>query len=227
MVFDSRDNAKDVLLNSTLQANTGAVSSFDKSDFYKFQVNGSSSAFISLNALSADANLILSTASGQQLAASTLTGRTSEAISANLTAGTYYIQVVQNSGNTTYNLSLSSNNIFANIGDGDTNYIRGSSIKSYNNNRLDFQDDGNLVVYNSQAHMEQMLTVSPCRQMAIWFSMLGIKVYGQVIQQAIPEADWLSKKMEMWLFIEQMAKLLSILEHGEETLLHLRHLVNG
>jgi PA14 domain/Bacterial pre-peptidase C-terminal domain len=150
MVFDSRDNAKDVLLNSTLQVNTGAVSSSDKSDFYKFQVNGSSSAFISLNALSADANLILSTASGQQLAASTRTDRTSEAISANLTAGTYYIQVVQNSGNTTYNLSLSSNNIFANIGDGDTNYIRGSSIKSYNNTRLDFQDDGNLVVYNSQ-----------------------------------------------------------------------------
>jgi PA14 domain/FG-GAP-like repeat len=118
MVFDSRDNAKDVLLNSTLQANAGAVSSFDKSDFYKFQVNGSSSAFISLNALSADANVILSTASGQQLAASTLTGRTSEAISANLTSGTYYIQVIQSSGNTTYNLSLSSNAIFANIDDG-------------------------------------------------------------------------------------------------------------
>jgi Bacterial pre-peptidase C-terminal domain len=118
MVFDSRDNAKDVLLNSMLQANTGAVSSFDKSDFYKIQVNGSSSAYISLNALNADANLILSNANGQQIAASTLTGRTPEAISANLTAGTYYIQVVQNSGNTTYNLSVSSNAIFANINDG-------------------------------------------------------------------------------------------------------------
>jgi hypothetical protein len=146
MVFDSRDNAKDVLLNSALQTNIGAVSSFDKSDFYKFQVTGNSSAFISLNSLSADANITLSTASGQQLAASTRTGNTSEAISANLTAGTYYIQVVQNSGNTAYNLSLSSNNIFANIGDGGTTYIRGSSIKSYSNNRLDFQDDGNLVV---------------------------------------------------------------------------------
>jgi hypothetical protein len=58
MVFDSRDNAKDVLLNSMLQANTGAVSSFDKSDFYKIQVNGSSSAYISLNALNADAKVI-------------------------------------------------------------------------------------------------------------------------------------------------------------------------
>jgi PA14 domain/Bacterial pre-peptidase C-terminal domain len=118
MVFDSRNNAKDVLLNSTLQANAGAVSSFDKSDFYKFQVTGSSSAFISLNSLSADANITLSTASGQQLAASARTGNTSEAISANLTAGTYYIQVVQNSGNTTYNLSVSANAIFANIDDG-------------------------------------------------------------------------------------------------------------
>jgi Bacterial pre-peptidase C-terminal domain len=117
MAFDSRDNAKGILLNSTLQTNTGAVSSFDKSDFHKFEVNGSSSAFISLNALSADANVILSTASGQQLAASTRTGNISEAISANLTTGTYYIQVVQSSGNTTYNLSLSSNAIFANIDD--------------------------------------------------------------------------------------------------------------
>jgi murein DD-endopeptidase MepM/ murein hydrolase activator NlpD/uncharacterized protein with LGFP repeats len=117
MVFDSRDSAKSVPLSSTLQVNTGAVSAFDRSDFYKFTVSGTSDAYISLNALNADANLSLSNSSGQQIAASTRTGRTSEAILTKLTAGTYYIEVVQSSGNTTYDLSVSSNSLFANIDD--------------------------------------------------------------------------------------------------------------
>ena len=59
MVFDALNNSKNVLLNSTLQANAGSVSSFGRNDYYRFQVNGSSSAYISLNGLTADANLVL------------------------------------------------------------------------------------------------------------------------------------------------------------------------
>ena len=54
---------------------------------------------------------------GQQLATSTQSGNTAESINVGLSAGTYYIQVTQRSGNTLYNLSLSSNVLFANIND--------------------------------------------------------------------------------------------------------------
>ena len=49
MAFDTLSNSKNVLLNSTLQANAGSVSSFDRNDYYRFQINSSSNAYISLN----------------------------------------------------------------------------------------------------------------------------------------------------------------------------------
>ncbi len=117
MPFDTTTTAKNVLLNSTLQSNIGSISSFDRNDYYRFQLNSSGVAYISLNELTADANLLLLNANGQQVAASTQTGNSAEAINIGLSAGTYYIKIVQRTGNTLYNLSLSSNSLFANIND--------------------------------------------------------------------------------------------------------------
>jgi len=119
MVFDSRNTAKDVLLNSTLQSSVGAVSSFDQSDFHRFQVGtgSGSSAYISLSGLKADANIVLMNANGQVVSSSQKTGNSPEAIKADLLSGTYYVQVLQRSGNTAYTLSISSNSLFANIDD--------------------------------------------------------------------------------------------------------------
>jgi hypothetical protein len=119
MVFDSRNTAKDVLLNSTLQSNIGAVSSFDQSDFHRFQVGtgSGSSAYISLSGLKADANIVLMNSNGQVISSSQKAGLSPEAIKADLLAGTYYIQVLQRSGNTAYTLSISSSALFASIDD--------------------------------------------------------------------------------------------------------------
>jgi hypothetical protein len=117
MVFDALSNAKNVSLDSTLQTSAGSTSSFDPNDYYRFQLNSSSNAYFSLNSLSADANLTLLSSNGQQLLASTQKGTSAEAINVGLSAGTYYIKVSQSSGNTLYNLSFSSQGLFANIND--------------------------------------------------------------------------------------------------------------
>jgi hypothetical protein len=117
MVFDALSNAKNVVLDSTLQTNIGSISSFDPNDYYRFQLNSYSNAYFNLNGLRADANLSLLNSSGQQLAISSRSGTSSESINIGLNAGTYYIKVSQYSGNTLYDLSLSSNGLFANIND--------------------------------------------------------------------------------------------------------------
>jgi hypothetical protein len=117
MVFDALSNAKNVLLDSTLQTNVGSISGFDPNDYYRFQLNSYSNAYLSLNGLSADANLSLLNSSGQQIAASSQSGTSSESINVGLNAGTYYIKVSQYSGNTLYGLSLSSQGLFVNIND--------------------------------------------------------------------------------------------------------------
>jgi Bacterial pre-peptidase C-terminal domain/FG-GAP-like repeat len=115
MVFDSLNSAKQSDFGSSIRSEVGAVSSFDKSDFYRFEVKANSGAFLSLSGLSADASLTLMDATGKSLSVSNRSGMAAEAINMNLAAGTYYIGVGQVSGNTTYKLNLSSNGAFANI----------------------------------------------------------------------------------------------------------------
>jgi uncharacterized protein with LGFP repeats len=124
MVFDSRLSAKEILINSSFQSAAGSVSAFDRSDFYRFEVKGPSGAFASLSGLSADANLTLTNASGQVLSSSARAGLSAEAININLTAGTYYLEVSQGVGATTYKLNLSSNGAFANINE-NINWLSG------------------------------------------------------------------------------------------------------
>jgi hypothetical protein len=117
MVFDALSNAKNVSFDSTLQTSVGSISNFDPNDYYRFQVSRSSNAYFSLNGMSADANLSLLNSNGKEIAASTQRGANAESINTDLSTGTYYIKVSQNSGNTLYNLSFSSQGLFANISD--------------------------------------------------------------------------------------------------------------
>ncbi len=117
MVFDSSSSAKGISLNSSFQSATGAVSAFDRSDFYRLDLKGSSSVNFSLNGLGANASLTLMDTSGRSLLVSNRTGTSAEAINTNLAAGTYYINVSQVTGSTTYKLNWSSNAAFANIDD--------------------------------------------------------------------------------------------------------------
>ena len=100
MAFDSLSTAKQVSFGSTLKSDVGAVSSFDRSDFYRFEVKSNSGAFF---------------ATGKSVSVSNRAGTSAEAININLGIGTYYIGVAQVNGNTTYKLNLSSNAAFANI----------------------------------------------------------------------------------------------------------------
>jgi FG-GAP-like repeat/Bacterial pre-peptidase C-terminal domain len=124
MVFDSLNSAKQSDFGSSIRSEVGAVSSFDKSDFYRFEVKSNSGAFLSLSGLSADASLTLMDATGKSISASNRAGTAAEAININLVAGTYYISVGQVSGNTTYKLNLSSNGAFANINE-NINWLSG------------------------------------------------------------------------------------------------------
>jgi hypothetical protein len=61
---------------------------------------------LSLTGLSADADVQLLNSSGGVITRSQAFGNTSESITRQLSAGTYYARVYQFSGNTMYNLSL-------------------------------------------------------------------------------------------------------------------------
>lgn len=124
MVFDSRTAAKEMTLTSGLQCAMGAINSFDRNDFYRFEVKGNSSSYLSVNGLSADVSLTLMDANGTALSVSNQAGTSAEAININLSTGTYYVSVSQVSGNTTYKLNLSSNGAFANITDS-VNWLAG------------------------------------------------------------------------------------------------------
>jgi FG-GAP-like repeat/Matrixin len=124
MVFDSLNSAKQSDFGSSIRSEVGAVSSFDKTDFYRFDVKGNSGAYLSLSDLSVDASLTLMDATGKALSVSNRPGAAAEAININLAAGTYYICVGQVSSNTTYKLNLSSNGAFANINE-NINWLSG------------------------------------------------------------------------------------------------------
>ena len=106
MVFDSRSTAKNTVVNSSLQMTAGSLSSFDRSDFYKFQVNGPTSLYTSLSGLNADASLTVSDVNGSVLRISNRSGNSAESIGLTLSTGTYYIQISQVTGNTLYDLHL-------------------------------------------------------------------------------------------------------------------------
>jgi hypothetical protein len=85
-----------------------SVNRSNTSDFYRFGLSRSSSFNINLTGLSADADIELLDAFGNQVAVSRLSGSASERINRFLNAGTYFIRVHgYNSAETSYTMGLS------------------------------------------------------------------------------------------------------------------------
>lgn len=88
------------------------VGAIDPHDYYRFTLDTSHNFNLVLDGLSANANVRLLNASGQQIVASSKTGTAADTISRTLNAGTYFVHVLPVSGaNTTYNLSLTADPI--------------------------------------------------------------------------------------------------------------------
>ena len=115
MPFDYAGNtlsaARGLELTPSTQSFTDWVSPLDTKDFYSFTLSGSSSLALSVDGMSADANVRLLNGRGQLLQTATNLGTTPEAIKTTLSAGTYYLLVLPGSNNasTSYNLSVSAN----------------------------------------------------------------------------------------------------------------------
>jgi Bacterial pre-peptidase C-terminal domain len=85
------------------------VNSADANDFYRFSLSGTSNFSLSLNGLTADADVQLLNNSGQVIASSILGGANAESITRNLAAGNYAVRVYSvGTASTNYNLNLSS-----------------------------------------------------------------------------------------------------------------------
>ncbi|WP_198805169.1 pre-peptidase C-terminal domain-containing protein [Leptolyngbya sp. BL0902] len=85
---------------------TGYVGSDDLNDFYRFYVGSTSTFRLSMTGLSADADVELLSSTGAYITGSAASGTTSESISRQLAAGTYFVRVYRWSGNTNYTLNL-------------------------------------------------------------------------------------------------------------------------
>ncbi len=116
-MFDSLDASRNVSLDSGLQLFSGSVSQFDLHDYSTIQLNNRSSLYVSAFGLNADAELNLLNRDGNRIAVSNQSGSSAESIGIILEPGTYYIDVHYGSGSTSYQMSLSSNPLFANLDD--------------------------------------------------------------------------------------------------------------
>jgi trimeric autotransporter adhesin len=84
----------------------GFVNSSDPQDYYRFTVGQSGSLDLSLDRLSANADVQILSSNGTVIASSTAFGTAPERIITGLTAGDYYVRVYQVSGNTNYTANL-------------------------------------------------------------------------------------------------------------------------
>ena len=104
---NSLGTARGLNITPGTQTFTDWVGSLDTNDYYRFTLNGRSSFNLSLNGLSADADVQLLNGNGQVLQSSTRSGTSAESISATLDGGTYYVRAYRYSGDTYYNLGVS------------------------------------------------------------------------------------------------------------------------
>jgi hypothetical protein len=98
--------ARNIGTLSSSRSFTDFVGSTDTNDYYRFDLSQSSNVSLSLNGLSADADVQLLNSSGTVLTSSANDGTTAESISSTLGTGTYYVRVFPYSGSTNYNLTL-------------------------------------------------------------------------------------------------------------------------
>jgi len=113
-VLNSRDNAGNTLgtarnigaLSST-QTFSDFVGTSDTNDYYRFSLRQASRFNLTLNGLSADADIQLLSSTGLLLQGSYRGGNLAETINRDLSAGTYFVRVFPYRGNTNYNLTVS------------------------------------------------------------------------------------------------------------------------
>ncbi|MCT7990891.1 pre-peptidase C-terminal domain-containing protein [Laspinema olomoucense] len=99
--------ARIVTVGPTTSTSRDWVGTTDTNDYYKFTLSNTSSFNLTLNGLSADADVQLLNSSGSAIQSATNSGTTQDTISRSLSAGTYYVRVYPMSGvNTNYNLNL-------------------------------------------------------------------------------------------------------------------------
>ncbi|ODV37529.1 S8 family serine peptidase [Microcystis aeruginosa] len=99
--------ARAITVGSSTTSYTDWVGSTDTNDYYRFTLANSGNFNLGLTGMTADADVLLLNSSGSLIASSTNGGTTSESITRQLSAGTYYIRVYPYSGNTNYNLAVS------------------------------------------------------------------------------------------------------------------------
>ncbi|MCZ8199669.1 S8 family serine peptidase [Microcystis sp. LE19-55.1A] len=104
---NTRANARVITVGSSTTSYTDWVGSTDTNDYYRFTLANSSNFNLGLTGMTADADVQLLNSSGSLIASSINGGTTSESITRQLSAGTYYIRVYPYSGNTNYNLAVS------------------------------------------------------------------------------------------------------------------------
>jgi subtilisin family serine protease len=117
MVLDSLNTAKNINIASGLEINNGLASSFDKHDYYGFDLSGATNLYLSLKGLSSDIDLSILDGNGNTIASSTRGGSSAEDISRTLGTGRYYVDVYQYSGSSSYQLVTTTNQLFANVND--------------------------------------------------------------------------------------------------------------
>lgn len=83
-----------------------SVGTSDRNDYYQVSISTPSIFNLTLTGLTADADVRVFDVSAQTIASSAAAGTNPEAISRSLAAGTYYIQVYQYQGDTSYTLSI-------------------------------------------------------------------------------------------------------------------------
>jgi hypothetical protein len=100
--------ARAITVGSSTTSYTDWVGSTDTNDYYSFSLANSGNFNLSLTGMTADADVQLLNSGGSLIASSANGGTTSESITGQLSAGTYYIRVYPyQSANTNYNLAVS------------------------------------------------------------------------------------------------------------------------
>ena len=98
--------ARDITIGATTSTYSDFVGTTDTNDYYRFSLGGSSNFSLNLTGLSADADVSLLDSNGSVITSSVNGSNSSESITRQLNAGTYYVRVYPYSGSTNYDLSL-------------------------------------------------------------------------------------------------------------------------
>lgn len=122
--------ARVITVGSTTTTYSDWVGTTDTNDYYRFSLSNNSNFNLTLNGLSADADVQLLDSSGTALQTSSNGGTTADTISRSLNAGTYYVRVYPyGSASTNYNLSLSAAPVYS-IGSLSLNQTQSGSLST-------------------------------------------------------------------------------------------------